>query len=121
MTNVFQRNIGSSMPLAVRGEGVYIIDGTGKQYIDASCGAAVSCLGHSDKDVFDAIQSQIESMAFAHSAFFSSQPAEELATFLIKAAPSNIAAAYFVSGGSEGVEAALKMARQYLLEIGETK
>ena len=121
MTDVFHRRIGTSMPLAVRGDGVYVIDENGKRYIDASCGAAVSCLGHNDQDVIKAVQSQVEKIPFAHSTFFSTRPAEELASFLVNAAPDGIEAVYFVSGGSEGVEAALKMARQYFVEIGESK
>ena len=119
MTNIFQRQIGVRMPMADRGEGIYVIDSDGKRYLDASCGAAVSCLGHSDKDVIDAAKSQLNAMPFAHSAFFSSEPAEELADFLICEGPAEISAVYFVSGGSEGVEAALKMSRQYFLEIGQ--
>ena len=119
MTKVFQRQIGARLPLAVRGEGVYVIDSNGKRYLDASGGAAVSCLGHSDIDVIKATQNQLNSLPFAHSAFFSSEPAEDLADFLIKASPKGITAAYFVSGGSEGIEAALKMVKQYFIEIGQ--
>ena len=119
MTHVFQREIGEQMPLAVKGEGIYIVDSNGKRYLDASCGAAVSCLGHSDPDIIQAIKDQLDHMAFAHSTFFSSAPAEELADFLIDSSPNGLEATYFVSGGSEGVEAALKMARQYFVEIDQ--
>ncbi|MBL96149.1 MAG: aspartate aminotransferase family protein [Magnetovibrio sp.] len=118
MTKVFQRDTRSSLPVAMFGDGIYLIDSDGKRYLDASCGAAVSCLGHSDQDVIRAVKEQIEQLAFAHTGFFSSKPAEELANFLINAAPNGIKMAYFVSGGSEAIETALKMARQYHVEVG---
>lgn len=122
-THVFHRAPKSSMPTAVKGDGIYVIDSTGKRYLDGSGGAAVSCLGHSDPDVIAAIKAQLDEIAFAHTGFFTSAPAEELADFLIDRAPRDetraMRAAYFVSGGSEAVEAALKMARQYHLERGE--
>ena len=119
MTNVFYRDLKSDMPVAVKGEGVYLIDSQGKRYLDASGGAAVSCLGHSDADVIRAIKDQADKVAFAHTGFFTTEPAEDLARFLVEAAPDGIGMVYFVSGGSEAVEAALKMARQYFLEKGE--
>jgi adenosylmethionine-8-amino-7-oxononanoate aminotransferase len=119
MSNVFPRNCKINMPLAVQGEGVYIVDRTGKQYLDASGGAAVSCLGHSDQQVIEAIKSQVERLEFAHTGFFSSVPAEALAELLIKEAPGSLDRVYFVSGGSEAVESAIKLARQYFIEIGQ--
>lgn len=119
MTHVFYRQIHADLPQAVKGEGIYIIDAGGKRYLDASGGAAVSCLGHSDPDVIQAIKDQAETLAFAHTAFFTSEAAEELANLLIGKAPDGIEVVYFVSGGSEAMEAALKMARQYFLEVGE--
>ena len=118
MTNVFYRELKSDMPVAVKGDGIYLIDATGKRYLDASGGAAVSCLGHSDADVIQAIKDQVDKVAFAHTGFFTTQPAEDLAEFLVGAAPDGISMVYFLSGGSEAVEAALKMARQYFLETG---
>ncbi len=118
-THVFQRQIGRKMPLAVGGDGIYVIDSQGKRYLDASGGAAVSCLGHSDDDIIAAIKDQIEKLPFAHTAFFTSPPAEELADLLIAAAPDGIEMVYFLSGGSEAIEAALKMARQYFIEVGQ--
>ncbi len=118
-TNVFQRQINVVMPRAVKGDGVYIIDSGGKRYLDGSGGAAVSCLGHSDADVIKAIQEQAETLAFAHTGFFTSTAAEELADTLVAKAPGGIEKVYFMSGGSEAVEASLKMARQYFLENGE--
>ena len=119
MTHVFLRQIHADLPRAKKGDGIYIIDADGKRYLDASGGAAVSCLGHSDPDVIQAIKDQAETLAFAHTAFFTSEAAEELANLLIGKAPDGIEVVYFVSGGSEAMEAALKMARQYFLEVGE--
>ena len=106
-------------PLAVRGEGCFLFDAAGKRYLDASGGAAVSCLGHGHPAVVEAIQRQAAQLAYAHTSFFSNQPMEALADFLIERAPGDLAQAYFVSGGSEAMEASLKLARQYFLERGE--
>ena len=119
MSNVFPRNCKANLPLAVQGDGVYIVDSTGKRYIDASGGAAVSCLGHSNTRVIEAIKSQLDRLAFAHTGFFSSVPAEALAELLIKEAPGSLDRVYIVSGGSEAVEAAIKLARQYFIETGQ--
>lgn len=119
MSGIFQRQIKAKMPVAVAGDGVYLIDSEGKRYIDSSGGAAVSCLGHSDPEVIEAIQKQAGTLAFAHTGFFTSNPAEELAEMLISKAPDGIEWVYFVSGGSEAVESALKMARQYFTIIGQ--
>jgi adenosylmethionine-8-amino-7-oxononanoate aminotransferase len=118
MTNVFHRNPHSEPPVAVGGKGMYLVDVNGKEYIDASGGAAVSCLGHGDPDVIKAIQDQAEKLAFAHTGFLSSAPAEELADFLIDRTPVEFGKVFYVSGGSEAVESALKLARQYHLEKG---
>lgn len=119
MTHVFHRHLKVTPPTAVAGDGIYLIDADGKRYLDGSGGAAVSCLGHSDADVIAAIKAQADKLCFAHTSFLTSKPAEELADLLITKAPDGIVSVYFVSGGSEAVEAALKMARQYFLEIGE--
>lgn len=118
-THVFHRQLSGAMPRAVAGEGVYLVDETGKRYLDASGGAAVSCLGHGDKDVIDAIKAQLDKLAFAHTAFFTNEPAEKLAELLAEQAPGDLSMVYMLSGGSESVEAALKMARQYHLERGD--
>jgi adenosylmethionine-8-amino-7-oxononanoate aminotransferase len=119
MSNVFPRNCKISQRLAVQGDGVYIIDRSGNRFLDASGGAAVSCLGHGDAEVIEAIKSQLDRLEFAHTGFFSSVPAEALAELLIKEAPGDLDRVYFVSGGSEAVEAAIKLARQYFVEIGQ--
>ena len=119
MTHVFYRDIRVSPPTAVRGEGIHIFDDSGRQYIDASGGAAVSILGHSDPDVRRAIVEQVDSLAYAHTAFFTTRSQEALADLLVESAPGDLSHAYFVSGGSEAMDAALKMGRQYFLDIGE--
>jgi adenosylmethionine-8-amino-7-oxononanoate aminotransferase len=119
MTHVFHRNPKHQYPTAVGGDGPYLIDAGGKRYLDGSGGAAVSCLGHSDPDVRAAIRSQTERLAFAHTSFFTNEPMEALADELVEHAPAGMARVYFVSGGSEAMEAALKLARQYFVEIGE--
>jgi len=119
MTQVFHRNPKHDYPLAVGGDGPYVIDSNGKRYLDACCGAAVSCLGHSDREVIDAIKAQLDQLPFAHTSFFSNRPMEQLADELIASAPDGIERVYFCSGGSEAVEAALKLARQYFVDIGQ--
>ncbi|MFV3333740.1 aspartate aminotransferase family protein [Pseudomonas sp. NY15437] len=119
MSHVLHRSLTQSYPTAVRGEGAYLIDSDGRRYLDASGGAAVSCLGHSDAEVIEAVRRQIGNLAYAHTSFFTSEPMEELADFLIARAPAGMRSVYFVSGGSEAVEAALKLARQYFVEIGQ--
>ena len=119
MTQVFHRNPKHHYPLAVGGDGPYVIDSNGKRYLDACCGAAVSCLGHSDREVIDAIKAQLDQLPFAHTSFFSNRPMEQLADELIASAPDGIERVYFCSGGSEAVEAALKLARQYFVDIGQ--
>ena len=121
MSHVFPRHIKAPPPKAVAGDGCYLIDETGKRYFDGSGGAAVSCLGHSDAGVREAVKAQLDQLAFAHTGFFTSEPAERLAGMLAARAPEGLDRVYFVSGGSEAVEAALKLARQYYLEIGEPK
>ncbi|TCO71121.1 aspartate aminotransferase family protein [Rhodovulum euryhalinum] len=119
MSHIFPRNSRAALPMVARGEGVYLFDTDGKRYLDGSGGAAVSCLGHSDPDVTAAIKAQLDSVAFAHTGFFTSEPAERLADLLIEHAPHGIDRVYLVSGGSEAMEAALKLARQYFIETGQ--
>ena len=119
MGQVFHRNPKNNYPVAVGGDGPYVIDGGGKRYLDACCGAAVSCLGHSDREVIEAIKAQLDRLPFAHTSFFTNQPMEDLACELVEHAPAGIERVYFCSGGSEAVEAALKLARQYFVEVGQ--
>lgn len=119
MSHVFPRHTKALPPTAARGEGCYLYDTNGKQYFDGSGGAAVSCLGHGDKEVIQAVKQQLSDLAFAHTGFFTSEPAEKLADLLIRHAPGDLDRVYFVSGGSEATEAALKLARQYHVENGQ--
>ena len=119
MSHVFYRNSLSTPPMVQRGEGVYLYDNKGKRYFDGSGGAAVSCLGHGDVKVNQAIKDQLDKVAFAHTGFFTSEPAELLADKLIANAPAGLERVYIVSSGSEAMESAIKLARQYFLETGE--
>ena len=121
MSHVFPRHTRSLPPVAVGGEGCYLFDAQGKRYFDGSGGAAVSCLGHGDPEIIAAVQRQVEKLAFAHTGFFTSEPAEALAELLISQAPGELDRVYFVSGGSEATEAAIKLARQYFVEIGQPR
>lgn len=120
MSHVFHRFPNHVLPTAVSGDGPYIIDAKGCRYLDASGGAAVSCLGHNHSAVINAIKTQLDRIPFAHTSFFTSEPAEELASYLIERSPG-LSRVYFVSGGSEAMEASLKLARQYFLERGEAQ
>ncbi len=119
MNHVFARTCNAKLPTVAAGDGVYLIDTAGRRYLDGSGGAAVSCLGHSDAGVRAAIHEQLDKLAFAHTGFFTSEAAEHLADLLVDEAPAGIDRVYLGAGGSEAVEAAIKLARQYVLEIGE--
>jgi adenosylmethionine-8-amino-7-oxononanoate aminotransferase len=119
MSHVFPRHCHKAPPVAVRGEGCYLYDSAGKAYLDGSGGAAVSCLGHGDPDVIAAVQQQVADLAFAHTGFLTSDPAETLADLLVEHAPGRLDRVYFVSGGSEATEAAIKLARQFFVEKGQ--
>jgi adenosylmethionine-8-amino-7-oxononanoate aminotransferase len=118
MTRILHRQIHAYLPVASGGKGIELFDSDGRGYIDASGGAAVSCLGHGHRDVIAALHAQADKLAYAHTSFFTNEPAETLADMLITGAPQGISHAYFLSGGSEAVEAALKMARQFFVETG---
>ena len=119
MTHILHRQIHHTLPVAASARGMTLTDTAGREYIDASGGAAVSCLGHGHPDVLAAMHAQIDRVAYAHTSFFTTDVAEQLADLLVQGAPAGTSHAYFVSGGSEAVEAALKMARQYFVEIGQ--
>ncbi len=119
MTHVFHRHLRQTYPVAVAGDGPYLIDSHGKRYLDGSGGAAVSCLGHGHPAIVAAVQAQVAQLEYAHTSFMTSEPAEALADDLIAHGPAGLTHVYFVSGGSEGVEAALKMAIQYHAERGK--
>ena len=117
--HIFARHSLADYPVAVAGDGCFLVDANGKRYLDASGGAAVSCLGHSDPAIRQAIREQTDKLAFAHTSFFSNEPAEALAARLADLAPDGVNRVYFVSSGSEAVEAAIKLARQYFVERGQ--
>jgi adenosylmethionine-8-amino-7-oxononanoate aminotransferase len=119
MTQILHRQIHHTLPVAVRASGLVITDRQGREYLDASGGAAVSCLGHGHPEVVAAIKAQLDAVDYAHTSFFTTEVAEQLAEQLVRDAPEGISHAYFVSGGSEAVEAALKMARQFFIEVGQ--
>jgi len=119
MSHVIHRSFRNTPATAVSGQGVTLRDSLGREYLDGSSGAAVSILGHGHPDVIAAMHAQIDRLNYAHTSFFTTEIAEELADELIRSAPQGLSDVYFVSGGSEAVEAALKMTRQYFLEIGQ--
>ncbi len=119
MTKILHRNLRGTLPFAASAKGLRITDREGREYIDACGGAAVSCLGHGHPEVLAAMHAQIDRVAYAHTSFFTTEVAEELADTLIADAPSGMSHVYLVSGGSEAMEAALKMARQYFVETGQ--
>jgi len=119
MSHVFPRHCARKLPVIASGQGVYLTDQNGRRYLDACGGAAVSCLGHGNERVSAAIKAQLDKISYAHTSFFTSEPAEALAEQLASVAPDGIEHVYLVSGGSEAVEAAIKLARQYFLELGQ--
>jgi adenosylmethionine-8-amino-7-oxononanoate aminotransferase len=121
MSRILHRVANATMPVAVAGRGVELFDRDGKSYIDASGGAAVSCLGHGHPDIVAALHEQLDKLAYAHTSFFTTDVAEKLADRLVADAPAGLDHVYLVSGGSEAVEAALKMARQYFVETGQAQ
>ncbi len=118
---VLQRNLRHAYPCAVSAAGNHIVDAEQRRYFDASGGAAISCLGHGDLEVVEALCKQARRLDFAHTAFFTNDAAEELASYLCSRAPGDLAYAYFCCGGSEAMEAAFKIAHQYWQERGEGK
>jgi adenosylmethionine-8-amino-7-oxononanoate aminotransferase len=118
---ILHRNLKNPPPLAVSGHGVHLIDAQGKRYLDASGGAAVSCLGHAHPRIIEAITAQLGKLEYAHTSFFTNGPSEQLAKMLIARAPNGFGEGRvaFLGSGSEAMEAAMKLARQYFVEIGE--
>ena len=119
MTKILHRHTKARLPYAVGGEGAYLFDGDGKRYLDGCGGAAVSCLGHNHPAVLDAMRAQLDQLSYAHTSFFTTEKLEALGEQMIEHAPDNLSHIYFVCGGSEAMESALKLARQYFIEIGE--
>ena len=121
MSHIVHRRLGDKPPVAVSAQGMLVRDSMGNTYLDACGGAAVSTLGHGHPDILTAIHRQIDRNAYAHSAFFTTDVAEELAERLVAGAPEGLSEVYLVSGGSEAMETALKLARQYFVESGATE
>jgi adenosylmethionine-8-amino-7-oxononanoate aminotransferase len=119
MSNLVHRNLKVDPPIAISGKGIWLREASGHEVIDGSGGAAVACLGHGHPHVLAAMRAQLEKLTYAHTALFSCESAEKLADMLVGHAPGGLTHAYFVSSGSEGMEAAIKMARQYFVEIGQ--
>src|ERR1700749_3769111 len=120
-SRVLHRSLRETPPKAIGGEGIWLFREDGRKVLDASGGAAVSCLGHQHPRILAAMQRQASQLVYAHTAFFSSEPAETLADHLVGHEPGGLAYVYFVSGGSEAIEAAIKIARQYFIEAGQPK
>lgn len=116
--HVFHRSASAALPIAVRGDGIFLFDASGRRYVDACGGAAVSCLGHGHPKIISAISEQVSRLEYVHSGFFTSEPAEELAALIARLSPGSLERAWFTSSGSEATEAALKLARQFHLERG---
>jgi adenosylmethionine-8-amino-7-oxononanoate aminotransferase len=117
--SLFPRNFRKSFPIAVRGEGSWIIDQSGRRFLDAAGQAAVVSIGHGVTAIGQAMAEQSSRIAFAHTTQFHSEPAQTLASRLLTLAPQNFrdgGRVYFTSGGSEAAETAIKLARQYHLE-----
>jgi adenosylmethionine-8-amino-7-oxononanoate aminotransferase len=117
--HVLHRSTSATPPIAVRGDGIFLFDASGRRYVDACGGAAVSCLGHGHQRIILAIKEQAERLEYVHTGFFTSEPAEELGALIADLSPGSLARTWFTSSGSEATEAALKLARQYHLERGE--
>jgi len=119
--NVMQRTSRHNLATIAAGESVFLIDKQGNRYLDACGGAAVSCLGHSNQRVKQAIIDQVNEIAYAHTSFFTNESQEQLASHLLDHAYGEFSQIYFVTGGSEAIEASLKLARQYFLEQGKSE
>jgi adenosylmethionine-8-amino-7-oxononanoate aminotransferase len=117
--HVFYRSPRKQYPMAARAEGVYIYDTEGKRYLDGSGGAVVVGIGHGVREIAQAMLEQAGHIAFAHGSQFTTQPAVDLAAKLLRISPAGLNRMYFLSGGSEAIETAVKMARQYQIERGK--
>jgi adenosylmethionine-8-amino-7-oxononanoate aminotransferase len=121
MSRVLHRTTTFQPDVAVEGRGHYLVLADGREIFDASGGAAVACIGHGDARVADAIGRQAGKMSYAHTGFFTSEPAEALADLLLADEPGGLCRAFFVSSGSEAMESAIKISRQYFLEQGQAQ
>lgn len=123
-SGLFSRNLKKAFPLATRGEGCWIVDESGRRFLDAAGQAAVVSIGHGVAEIGHAMAEQSSQIAFAHTSQFHSEPAEKLAARLLALAPGNFrngGRVYFTCGGSEATETAIKMVRQYHVETGQAE
>lgn len=118
MSTLVNRSLTFKYPTAVSGDGIYVIDKEGKRYLDGSSGAGVSCLGHSNMEVVEAMHEQAKQLTFASTVFYTTDVAEQLSDELVSRAPPSLRYSSFGTGGSEQVENALKLARQYHVDTG---
>ncbi|HET6180070.1 MAG TPA: aspartate aminotransferase family protein [Candidatus Sulfotelmatobacter sp.] len=121
-SSVFRRSFRKDFPAAVRGEGVYVWDAEGKKYLDLSSSAVVNFIGHGVPEISAAMAEQARNLEFVHTTQFTTPVAEEYAPELLAFAGEHFrgGAVHFTCGGSESIEAALKLARQYQVEIGQS-
>lgn len=119
MTDVFYRSPAARYPVIDRGEGIHLWDRAGRRYLDGASGALVANLGHGRREIAEAMAAQAARVAFAHTTRFTSDAQEEMAARLARLLPYGLCHTYPVSGGSEAVETAIKLARQYHLERGD--
>lgn len=122
-SSVLRRSFRKDFPSAVRGEGVYIWDSEGKRYLDLSGSAAVNLIGHGLPEIAAAMAEQAARLEFVHTSQFTTPIAEQYAEELLAFAGENFrgGAVYFTCGGSESIETALKLARQYQVETGHIR
>ena len=118
---VFYRKLKRTYPLITHGEGIYLYDEMGKRYLDGSGGALVANIGHGQRAVLQKMLDQMGQVGYVHGTQFTTQSIEEYAEALTKILPKGLEKIYFHSGGSEAVEAAIKLARQYYLESGQAQ
>jgi adenosylmethionine-8-amino-7-oxononanoate aminotransferase len=117
--HVFYRKLSRSYPLITHGEGVYLFDETGKRYLDGSGGAIVVNIGHGRKEIFEAMTEQMGAVGYVHGTQFTTASIENYSQALAGILPADLDKIYYLSGGSEAIESAIKFARQYFLEIGQ--
>jgi len=119
--HVFYRKLGRTYPLVTHGEGIYLYDENGKRYIDGSGGALVVNVGHGQKVILQKMAEQMGQVGYIHGTQFTTKSVEEYGEALGEILPAGLGKIYFLSGGSESIEAAIKLARQYYLESGQSQ
>ena len=115
-----QHKLGERLPKAVGGEGIYVIDETGRRFLDGSSGPALFALGHGHREVIEAIKAQYDKLAFGYSSNFTSDPIDQLSETILDQAGGGFSRVSFISGGSEATETAMKIALQYHVARGHS-